>query len=153
MALSVVGLLLCPCSRPRADACKHRGRTQPRLWEGLDLAFRFSWFSHDSQGVARVWWNTRPHRPTQLLQPLGWSMTPSGHETSGQAWVAYLSMSGVLCLRPNSCGDAPCREVPCMDGARGAREKSDLSTSGSGAAMYTAFECGRCGRWPWCNPL
>jgi len=21
---------------------------------------------------------------------------------------------------------------------------------GSGAAMYTAFECSRCGRWPWC---
>ena len=38
--------------------------------------------------------------------------------------------------------------VPCMDGARGAREKSDISASGSGAAMYTAFECGRCGRWP-----
>src|ERR1051325_1931719 len=23
-----------------------------------------------------------------------------------------------------------------------------LSASGSGAAIYTAFECGRCGRWP-----
>ena len=32
------------------------------------------------------------------------------------------------------------RNVPCMDGARAARGKSDISTSGSGAAMYTAFE-------------
>jgi hypothetical protein len=38
--------------------------------------------------------------------------------------------------------------VPCMDGARGAREKSDLSAKRSGAAMYSAFECGRFGRWP-----
>ena len=38
--------------------------------------------------------------------------------------------------------------LPCMDGARGARENSDISASGSGAAMYAAFECGRCGRWP-----
>ena len=38
--------------------------------------------------------------------------------------------------------------VPCMDGARGAREKSDMSAKRSGAAMYAAFECGRCGRWP-----
>jgi len=38
------------------------------------------------------------------------------------------------------------RHVPCMDGARGARGNSDISTSGSGAAMYTAFECGRHGR-------
>ena len=41
-----------------------------------------------------------------------------------------------------------CRAGPCMDGARGAREKSDLSAKRSGAAMYAAFECGRCGRWP-----
>ena len=26
--------------------------------------------------------------------------------------------------------------------------ESDISASRSGAAMYTAFECGRCGRWP-----
>jgi len=39
-------------------------------------------------------------------------------------------------------------EVPCMDGARGAREKSDISAKRSGAAMYSAFECGRFGRWP-----
>jgi hypothetical protein len=38
--------------------------------------------------------------------------------------------------------------VPCMDGARGAREESDISAKRSGAAMYAAFECGRCGRWP-----
>jgi hypothetical protein len=28
-----------------------------------------------------------------------------------------------------------------MDGARGAREKSDISAKRSGAAMYSAFEC------------
>jgi len=28
--------------------------------------------------------------------------------------------------------------VPCMDGARGAREKSDNSAKRSGAAMYSA---------------
>ncbi len=40
----------------------------------------------------------------------------------------------------------PC--VPCMDGARGARAKSGISAKRSGAAMYPAFECSRCGRWP-----
>jgi hypothetical protein len=44
--------------------------------------------------------------------------------------------------------DSNVRFVPCMDGARGAREKSDLSAKRSGAAMYSAFECGRFGRWP-----
>jgi hypothetical protein len=39
-------------------------------------------------------------------------------------------------------------DVPCMDGARGAREKSNISAKRSGAAMYSAFECGRFGRWP-----
>ena len=39
-------------------------------------------------------------------------------------------------------------EVPCMDGARGAREESDVFANRSGAAMYPAFECGRFGRWP-----
>jgi hypothetical protein len=29
-------------------------------------------------------------------------------------------------------------EVPCMDGARGAREKSGISAKRSGAAMYSA---------------
>ena len=38
--------------------------------------------------------------------------------------------------------------VPCMDGARGAREKSGISAKRSGAAMYSAFECSRFGRWP-----
>jgi hypothetical protein len=30
-----------------------------------------------------------------------------------------------------------------MDDARGAREKSGISAKRSGAAMYSAFECGR----------
>jgi hypothetical protein len=38
--------------------------------------------------------------------------------------------------------------VPCMDDARGARKKLDISAKRSGAAMYSAFECGRFGRWP-----
>src|SRR3974377_1737171 len=40
-----------------------------------------------------------------------------------------------------------------MDGARGAREKSDKSAKRSGAAMYSAFECSPFGCWPRCNPL
>jgi hypothetical protein len=40
------------------------------------------------------------------------------------------------------------REVPCMDGARDAREESDVSANRSGAAMYPAFECSRYGRRP-----
>src|ERR1700738_1215628 len=44
-------------------------------------------------------------------------------------------------------------EVPCMDGARGARGESDVSANRSGAAMYPAFECSRFGCWPWCDPL
>jgi hypothetical protein len=39
-------------------------------------------------------------------------------------------------------------QVPCMDGARSARKKSDISAKRSGAAMYSAFECDRFGRWP-----
>jgi hypothetical protein len=36
-----------------------------------------------------------------------------------------------------------------MDGARGARDKeSDLFANRSGAAMYPAFKCSRCGCWP-----
>ena len=31
-------------------------------------------------------------------------------------------------------------QVPCMDDARDAREKSDISAKRSGAAMYSAFE-------------
>ena len=27
-------------------------------------------------------------------------------------------------------------------------KESDISAKRSGAAMYAAFECGRCGRWP-----
>jgi hypothetical protein len=38
--------------------------------------------------------------------------------------------------------------VPCMDGARDAREESDVSANRSGAAMYPAFECSRYGRRP-----
>jgi hypothetical protein len=35
-----------------------------------------------------------------------------------------------------------------MDGARSAREKIGISAKRSGAAMYSAYECGRFGRWP-----
>jgi len=35
-----------------------------------------------------------------------------------------------------------------MDGARGAREKSDILAKRSGAAMYSAFGCSRYGCWP-----
>jgi hypothetical protein len=28
------------------------------------------------------------------------------------------------------------------------QEESDVSAKRSGAAMYPAFECSRCGRWP-----
>ena len=38
--------------------------------------------------------------------------------------------------------------VPCMDDARGAREKLDISAKRSGAAMYSAFERSRYGCWP-----
>jgi hypothetical protein len=38
--------------------------------------------------------------------------------------------------------------VPCMDGACGAREELGISAKRSGAAMYSAFECDRFGRWP-----
>jgi len=37
-----------------------------------------------------------------------------------------------------------------MDGARDAREESDVSANRSGAAMYPAFERSRSGCWPWC---
>jgi len=37
-------------------------------------------------------------------------------------------------------GRLNCPQVPCMDDARGAREKSDISAKRSGAAMYSAFE-------------
>jgi len=41
--------------------------------------------------------------------------------------------------------------VPCMEGARGAREKNlTFSRNDTGAAMYPAFKCSRCGCWPWC---
>jgi hypothetical protein len=48
-----------------------------------------------------------------------------------------------------SCAGGCSRDVPCMDGARGAREKNlTFSRNDTGAAMYPAFECSRCGRWP-----
>jgi hypothetical protein len=41
------------------------------------------------------------------------------------------------------------REVPCMDGARGAREENlTFSRNDTGAAMYPAFKRSRCGCWP-----
>ena len=41
-----------------------------------------------------------------------------------------------------------CSNVPCMDGARVARENLGISAKRSGAAMYSAFERSRCGCWP-----
>ncbi len=43
---------------------------------------------------------------------------------------------------------AACRSVPCMDGARGAREKSDISAKRRVQPCIRPNECGRCGRWP-----
>jgi hypothetical protein len=68
-------------------------------------------------------------------------------------WVKSVVLGALLDVRftPNS--DRNCdlpngRYVPCMDGARGAREKSAVSAKRSGAAMYSAFGCSRYGCWP-----
>ena len=49
----------------------------------------------------------------------------------------------------HSTAEFVCR-LSAMYGRRwcGAREKSSISAKRSGAAMYSAFECSRCGCWP-----
>ena len=76
------------------------------------------------------------------------SETGHGSKTACLAKGATLVCSLLLQLRRKMVRRGECSEVPCMDGACGAREKSGISAKRSGAAMYSAFECGRFGRWP-----
>ena len=57
------------------------------------------------------------------------------------------SISAMPRLRPKSCGDAICREVPCVDGSELASAFFTFAAL-VGAAMCSAFKCGTRGRWP-----
>ena len=56
--------------------------------------------------------------------------------------------SGKSSLLHKVAADLTISRTPCMDDARGAREKLDISAKRSGAAMYSAFERSRYGCWP-----
>jgi hypothetical protein len=76
---------------------------------------------------------------------LPWEVMPMqvGKVTTLQSRGLWLSP---LTPRLSVIADIPARRA---DGARGAREKNlTFLRNRSGAAMYPAFECSRCGRWP-----
>jgi len=75
-------------------------------------------------------------------------MAPLGYETKNRKITVVEEVSAAHPITGVTGAKRHSHFVPCMDGARGAREDSDLFANRSGAAMYSASECSRSGCGP-----